>query len=164
MLDRNTFARVMRVFADRIGRGLEADTQAMYYATLGEELDTETFQRAAVLVFKTHGYNTWPAPGAFLDAAKLVRHERDAEIKQTQKLLAAYSEIPAPRDEAVEEFGRLWRQQLADCAPEAVRRAHLAERLRPNDGAEWLTDETRPTSPDDALRAEQDADADREVA
>lgn len=28
----------------------------------------------------------------------------------------------------------------------------------------WLTDETRPTTPDDAVRAEQDADADREVA
>jgi hypothetical protein len=161
MLDRKTFARIMRVFADRIGRGLEADTQAMYYATLGEELDTETFQRAAVLVFKTHGYNTWPAPGAFLDAAKLVRHERDAEIKQTQKLLAAYSEIPAPRDEAVEEFGRLWRQHLADCDPSRPRRPAP----RTGDDGAWLTDETRPVpAPDDAVRAEQDADADREVA
>jgi hypothetical protein len=164
MIDRKVFSRWMAVFGDRVGRQLEPETLTAYYAAMTEDLDSETFQRAALQVFKTHGYNSWPAAIDFVRAGVELRRVKDAEIRATQKLLAGYREQPPASDAMVEEFSRTWREVLADCDPARTRRWSP----RTGDDGAWLTDETRPATPpapdDDALRAAQNDDADREVA
>lgn len=70
MIDRTEFAKVMGVFADRIGRPLAPATAEVYFETLGEALTTEEFVAGARIVFRAHTFNTWPAPQQFIDAVR----------------------------------------------------------------------------------------------
>lgn len=70
MIDQGQFGLIMASFADRIGRPLATFTARMYYDVLSAELTTEEFLAAARVVFKTHAYNTWPAPQQFIAAVK----------------------------------------------------------------------------------------------
>lgn len=70
MIEREQFAKVMGAFADRIGRALTPFTYDVYYDTLSESLTTGEFLAGARIVFKTHTFNTWPAPQQFIDAIK----------------------------------------------------------------------------------------------
>lgn len=70
MIDRPAFARVMGVFADRIGRPLAPETAELYYAVLSADLETDEFLAGARVVFQVHRFNTWPAPQQFIDAAR----------------------------------------------------------------------------------------------
>lgn len=70
MIDRPQFAKVMGVFADRIGRALAPATAEEYYLALSLALTTEEFVVGARIVFRTHQFNTWPAPIQFINAAK----------------------------------------------------------------------------------------------
>lgn len=70
MIDRIAFAKVMGGFADKIGRALAPETSEMYFDVLTSALETEEFLAGARIVFRSHVYNTWPAPQQFIDAAK----------------------------------------------------------------------------------------------
>lgn len=70
MIDRAQFAKVMGVFADRLGRALAPATAEEYYLALSLALTTEAFVAGARVVFRTHQFNTWPAPSQFINAAK----------------------------------------------------------------------------------------------
>lgn len=69
-MDREAFARVMGFFSDKIGRPLLPPTYDLYFETLSESLTTEEFLAGARIVFKTHQFNTWPAPQQFVDAVR----------------------------------------------------------------------------------------------
>jgi hypothetical protein len=69
VIDRLQFAKVMGVFADRLGRALAPATAEEYYLALSLALTTEEFVAGARVVFRTHQYNTWPAPIQFIRAA-----------------------------------------------------------------------------------------------
>lgn len=60
----------MGVFADKIGRALAPATAEEYFLALSIALTTEEFVAGARVVFRTHQFNTWPAPAQFIDAAK----------------------------------------------------------------------------------------------
>ena len=60
----------MGVFADRLGRALAPATAEEYYLALSLALTTEEFVAGARVVFRTHQFNTWPAPMQFIHAAK----------------------------------------------------------------------------------------------
>lgn len=70
MIDRLQFAKVMGVFADKIGRALAPATAEEYYLALSLALTTDEFVAGARVVFRTHEFNTWPAPIQFIRAAK----------------------------------------------------------------------------------------------
>ena len=70
MIDRLAFAKVMGGFADKIGRAVAPETAEMYFDVLGEALTTDEFLAGARIVFRSHGYNTWPSPEQFIAAAK----------------------------------------------------------------------------------------------
>lgn len=70
MIDRLAFAKVMGGFADRIGRALAPETSDMYYDVLSSALSTDEFLAGARIVFRSHSYNTWPAPQQFIDAGR----------------------------------------------------------------------------------------------
>lgn len=70
MIDANLFARWVRVFGERIGKPLSADTGAAYYATLSAELTTEQFDTAMQRIFRDHVYATWPSPKAIVECVR----------------------------------------------------------------------------------------------
>lgn len=70
MIDKLAFAKVMGGFADRIGRALAPETAEMYFDVLNDALSTEEFLAGARIVFRSHAYNTWPAPQQFIDAGR----------------------------------------------------------------------------------------------
>lgn len=70
MIDAMLFARWIRVFGERIGKPLSADTSAAYYATLSEELTTGEFDAAMQRIFRDHIYATWPSPKAIIACVK----------------------------------------------------------------------------------------------
>lgn len=70
MIDATLFARWVRVFGERIGKPLSADTSAAYYATLSGELTTAQFDTAMQRIFRDHIYATWPSPKAIIECVK----------------------------------------------------------------------------------------------
>lgn len=70
MIERTAFAKIMGVFADRIGRALAPATAEAYYDALSDQLTTDQFLAGARIVFRSHQFNTWPAPQQFIDAAQ----------------------------------------------------------------------------------------------
>jgi hypothetical protein len=70
VIDAPLFARWIRVFGERIGKPLSADTSAAYYATLSTELTTQEFDAAMQRIFRDHVYATWPAPKAIVECVK----------------------------------------------------------------------------------------------
>ena len=70
MIDATTFAKWMRVLAERIGKPLSPDTGAVYYATLSAELDTAQFETAMQRIFRDHQYATWPSPKSIIEGVR----------------------------------------------------------------------------------------------
>ncbi len=70
MIDRESFATMMAIFAERIGRPLAPASAQMYHDILSRELTTEEFLAGARVVFRNHTINTWPAPIEFIEAVK----------------------------------------------------------------------------------------------
>lgn len=98
MIAREDFAKVMGVFADRIGRALTPATYDVYFDTLSEVLTTEEFLAGARIVFRTHQFNTWPAPQQFIDAAKPKPEPALAAGELFEKVLSACANQYEPRD------------------------------------------------------------------
>lgn len=100
MINAQTFAKWMRVLAERIGKPLSPDTGAVYYATLSAELDTAQFETAMQRIFRDHQYATWPSPKAIIDGIRptqaLEATAAWTRISETMRLLpggASRSEI-----------------------------------------------------------------------
>jgi hypothetical protein len=87
VIDKTTFASVMGAFADRIGRAIAPPTAELYYAELSDALTTEEFVAGARVVFRTHQFNTWPAPQQFIDAAKPKPKPDLAALEAFEKVL-----------------------------------------------------------------------------
>lgn len=107
MIDRTEFAKVMGVFADKIGRALAPATADVYYDTLSESLTTEEFLAGARIVFKTHQFNTWPAPQQFVDAAKPQQSNALAGAELFEQVLAIMTRGTATRQERAEKIAAL---------------------------------------------------------
>lgn len=70
MIDPKVWARWLAAFGDRINKQLGTDASAMYYAILSAELTTEEFEVGMRSVFRSHTYNTWPAPEDIIAVAR----------------------------------------------------------------------------------------------
>lgn len=107
MIDREEFAKVMAVFSDKIGRALKPPTFDAYLDTLSESLTTEEFLAGARIVFKTHQFNTWPAPQQFVDAAKPKVPVALEAGEMFEKVLAIACSAYVPRVERLERIKAL---------------------------------------------------------
>lgn len=108
MIELPKFARVMGTFADRIGKPLTKDTLRLYYAVLSASLTTEQFLAGAAIVFRTHAYNTWPAPQQFIDAVLPPAASTLSAAEAFERVLAIASRSSIPpheRDAAIAAFG-----------------------------------------------------------
>lgn len=87
MIDREIFKRLFTAFGNRIGKDLDPDTAAMYYATLSAELTTEEFQTGMACVFRDHGYATWPIPKQIIEAAKVPTFDAGLDFAKLEGVL-----------------------------------------------------------------------------
>jgi hypothetical protein len=115
VIDRLSFAKVMGGFADRVGRALAPETAEMYYDVLSSALTTTEFLAGARIVFRSHAYNTWPAPQQFIAAAKPEAAAKLTGSEVFEKVLALTND-PRITDHA---------QQVAALGP-IVERAYRA--------------------------------------
>jgi hypothetical protein len=67
VIEPTVFSRWMGALAERVGKRLTEDTNAVYYAVLSAELDTAQFEQAMRLAFRDHAYATWPSPKEIID-------------------------------------------------------------------------------------------------
>lgn len=106
-IDRVAFARVMGGFADRIGRPLAPETADMYLDVLSEALTTEEFLAGARIVFRTHRFNTWPAPEQFVEAVKPQSAPELAAAEIFERVLAIAANAYRPYSERLAEITAL---------------------------------------------------------